>query len=213
MKKAVITADIVQSSKIPLEQREWILVEIQEKLQSLSQYSSEIQSEIFRGDSFQCQLNPRLGLRTAILLKTYIKSLEIDQNSNLKNLVDVRISIAVGNVAYASPKLSLSDGEAFHLSGRRLDELKKQKMTFAIGTDDTFNDELAIEGILLDLILSKTTSSQCQVLHKKLQGLTETKIANELKIKQSAVNQRSIASGWHAIDALLKRFETIYKDA
>ncbi|MBY0424623.1 MAG: hypothetical protein K2Q22_03215, partial [Cytophagales bacterium] len=179
MKKAVITADLVQSSKLSLEDREWALEKIQNKLDTLYLQPSEMQSEIYRGDSFQCQLKPRLGLRTALMLKTYIKSLDsskLDTKSATNNLkikklrIDVRMSVAIGEVIYGSNKLGLSDGKAFQLSGRRLDELKKEKMTFAITTDDAYNDELNISGIMLDSILDKTTTAQCQVLYMKLEG-------------------------------------------
>ena len=72
------------------------------------------------------------------------------------------------------------------------------------------DDELETESILLDALISRTTALQCEVINLKLLGYTEMEIARQLKIMQSAVNQRSISGNWNAIEAMVKRFEIIY---
>jgi hypothetical protein len=69
---------------------------------------------------------------------------------------------------------------------------------------------LQTEMVLLDYIVSRMTALQSEVVCWKLLGYTETDIANELNINQSAVNQRSNAAGWNAINTMVQRFETIY---
>jgi len=109
-----------------------------------------------------------------------------------------------------SSRLASSGGEAFQLSGKLLDKMKGKKQTLAVATNDKFQQELELEFILLDAILSKTTALQCEVINLKLLGYTETEIAKRLNVKQSAVNQRSISGNWNAIESMIKRFEKIY---
>jgi hypothetical protein len=210
MKKAIITGDVIHSTKMSIQNRDWLIKEIENKLNTLYKSPLIMQSEIYRGDSFQCQVKSKLGLKTALVLKTFIKSLRSEDFFDSKEEFDVRLSLGIGEVTSNSIKLGMSDGEAFHLSGRKLDEMKKQKITFAITTNDNFKDELAVESALMDFILSNTTALQCEVIYWKLHGNTEISIAEKLKIQQSAVNQRSTAGGWNVIEKVLKRYETMY---
>jgi len=223
MRGSVITADLVNSSGMSFQQKERLLECIRDRLMRLENSGHITSSQLYRGDSFQCLLaNPAVGLRAALILKTYIKSLDPaalkssplqEQASGLifiDKMFDVRVSIGMGEVIYNKSELGLSDGEAFHLSGRKLDDMKKQKLTFAISTEDSYKEELTTLSALLDFILSKTTALQCEVITLKLEGLTETDIAERIAVQQSAVNQRAAAAGWSAIETAVKRFESIY---
>lgn len=220
---SVVTADLVNSSGMSFDQKERLLECIRDRLVRLQEGGGITSSQIFRGDSFQClPATSATGLRVALILKTFIKSLDPatlkssplqDHSSGLifiDKMFDVRVSIGMGEVIQHKSALGLSDGEAFHLSGRKLDEMKKQKLTFAIRTEDIYKEELETLSALLDFILSKTTALQCEVITLKLEGFTEIDIAERLAVQQSAVNQRSAAAGWSAIETAVKRFESIY---
>lgn len=225
MDYAVITGDILQSSKLEAERRQWVMRSLSGALEQWNE-DFEMESEIIRGDSFQCLLpKPAIALRIALLIRTYIRSLnptdayEINPRKNPKAshsrllthwLVDVRIAIGIGEIDYEGGTLAESDGEAFHLSGRALDELKHDRSRMVVASDDAHSDELATMATLLDAIISRTTALQCEVIYLKLLGYTETKIADRLEINQAAVNQRSVAGNWGAIQAAVKRFEAIY---
>ncbi|HNW91037.1 MAG TPA: hypothetical protein PKN48_15365 [Bacteroidales bacterium] len=225
MKKAVITGDIIQSGKLKPEEKEWLIKNIKSALKIWNK-DFQMKSEMYRGDSFQCLLQePVQSMRVALIIKTFIKSLNPSEifdmynrkNLNIKtakiislNMVDTRISIGIGSVELEMKSIATSDGVAFNISGANLDKIKSTRQSIIIGTDDDHNAELETEIILLDNIISTATAMQCEVIYLKLLGYTEIKIANILKIKQSAVNQRSIAAGWNAIETLIKRFETIY---
>ncbi len=217
--QAVITGDIINSTKLTNGDRLNLIKNIQKEFKHWSP-TYNFRSEFFRGDSFQCFFfRPQDSLRIALLVKTYIRSLYPPPSFSLSGksrtsamlpfITDARIAIGIGE-AQAGKKLSTSGGEAFTLSGRQLDELKNKKQTFAIATDDIFGDELRTEAILLDAIISKTTSLQCQVINLKLQNHNENDISRQLKINQSAVNQRSTSGNWNAITVMVNRFETIY---
>jgi hypothetical protein len=224
MQQGVITGDIVNSTRIELEQKEAFFNKLEEYLKKLdSEFNTT--SEVFRGDSFQCLVKKSgQSLKLALLQKTFIRSLNPRSAQLLfRNIssgkifipgkvVDARIAIGIGEIDFISNRLAVSSGKAFELSGQLLDKMKSKKQSFAISTNDIFNEELQTELILLDTIISRTTALQCEVINYKLRGYTEVQIAEQLKIEQSAVNHRSNGGNWNAIDAMLKRFEKIYSN-
>lgn len=223
--KAVITADVVHSTQMTPAHRKWFT----EKINKIFLFLIETQLlqpndyETYRGDSFQCLVQqPSDALKISFILKTGIKLLDPTKAQRIDNLrksaprklekqtFDIRISLGIGTVNVKTRKLSTSDGEAFQLSGRRIDEMKKERQTFCITTADDYRSELYTQSFLIDNILAHATPSQCEVIYWKLYGLNEVAIADKLDIKQSAVNQRSTSGGWHAIEVMLKRFAEIY---
>ncbi|MBC7382121.1 MAG: hypothetical protein H7296_03900 [Bacteroidia bacterium] len=224
-KKAVITGDIVRSTKMCIKERQMLITSVDA---ALRQWGKDygMQVEMYRGDSFQCLLHtPEYALRIALIIKTFIKSLNPTESNELRSraknakknemalpvsMFDTRIGIGIGNVDKGLNKLGTANGPAFLLSGHLLDKLTQGKQSMGIATEDSFSNELAIECLLLDYIISRTTALQCEVINLKLLGYTETEIAHKLKIAQSAVNQRSNSAGWNAIEGMVKRFEIIY---
>jgi hypothetical protein len=225
MIQAIITGDVIHSTRLSIGYRDWLFKQIGG---ALKQWNKDfgMRSETFRGDSFQCLVKkPADALRLALLQKTYIRSLnpsnlydihKKDSPANRKGIFfptwifDVRIAIGIGEVEFLSNRLASSGGSAFQLSGQLLDRMKNRKQSLAIATKDKFNEELETEFILLDAIISKTTALQCEVICLKLLGYTESQIAEQLEIGQSAVNQRSNSGNWYAIESMIKRFEKIY---
>ncbi len=219
MIKAVITGDVIESTKLSEEENNSLIQGLKNIIDELEQKQT-IRGEIFRGDSLQCLINkPSEALKTALLIKTYIKGIvsinklkskhESDKSIN-KPVFDIRLAIGIGEVNGEKEKLSISQGEAYNLSGRLLDELKN-KQTIAINTNDSYKDEFETSFKLLDFILSNATQNQCEVIYYKLQGLTEVEISEKIGINQSAINQRSNSSGWGSILSLINRFESIYE--
>ncbi|MES2616363.1 MAG: hypothetical protein V4613_00705 [Bacteroidota bacterium] len=225
MNKAVITGDIIQSTKLRVEGRTLLTNSLKDALK-LWDKDFNMKSELYRGDSFQCLVqNPANALRICLIIKTYIRRLNtihpyeirrkngMNKNQNIANprwIFDARISIGIGKVYEQNRSIATSDGEAFQLSGRLLDQMKAQKQTLAISSSDSYNNELMTELTLLDSLILKTTALQCEVINLKLLGYTETQIAKDLKVGQSAVNQRSNSGSWNAIETLLNRFEYLY---
>lgn len=222
MKIAVITGDIVNSTEMTLENKKIFY-------DSLLKYFKELESlynvkiEMFRGDSFQCIVESiQNALQISLLIKTFIRSLMSEtQPVNLKTKdksykvigqirYNARISIGIGDMDFVHNSALTSDGTAFRISGRYLDEMKSKKQFFVIATDDEYNSELNMESLLLDVIMNSNSIQQNEVINKKLLGSTELQIAEMLNIKQPAVNQRLNLANWHAIDAMLKHFKSLY---
>jgi hypothetical protein len=222
MKVAVISGDIINSGKLPVKQREVLYKKLEAFLKKLGKKGEYFKGETNQGDWFQCLVDhPQEALRYALIIKTYLKSFheselviaKIPKGKKVEASIsiDARISLGIGNVDFIGARLGSSDGEAFRISGRLLDKIKKTNHSLIGGVDkeEKLNGELENLLVMLDLILSKTTSLQCQVIMRKLLGKKETEIAKELHILQSAVNQRSTAAGWNAIESAVNRFETI----
>ena len=218
MIKGVITGDIIESTKLSDDENNTLIQGLNYIIDELEQ-NKTIRGEIFRGDSLQCLVHkPSQTLKIALLIKTYVKGIdsinkkqknELDKLIN-KPIFDIRLAIGIGEINSEKEKLSISQGEAFNLSGRLLDDMKN-KQTIAIKTNDKYKEELDTSFKLLDFIVSNATQNQCEVIYYKLKGLTEIEISEKIGINQSAINQRSNSSGWSSINSLIQRFESIYE--
>src|SRR5690606_17269223 len=84
----------------------------------------------------------------------------------------------------------------------------KNTMFFA-SKDETLNRSLKPLLALLDVLMGKATSRQCEVLYLKLMKNPEEEIAKRLGIGQSAVNQHSTSVGWNAIEEAVNYFKFV----
>lgn len=219
MVKAVITGDIINSSGLEQHVFADLMKQLDEFIVQLNE-NFEVIGELYRGDSIQLLIHqPKDALKIALLLKTFVKGIALKQQIKLnseeiqqlhnKPMGDIRIAIGIGEIDDVKEKLSVSQGEAFQLSGRLLDGMKN-KQTLAIKTNDLHTDFLETSISMLDWQMSTTTPSQNEVLYYKLEGFTEVQIANFVGVNQSAVNQRSNAAGWSVINDFIQKFEKVY---
>ena len=116
---AVITGDIINSRALP---EEWIDT-LKDTLTHL--FSKKAKWEIFRGDSFQIELNAEDALLNAIYIKACIKTLK---------KADVRMGIGIGKKNVNSARVTEANGEAFINSGFAFDTLKTNKVNMAFET-------------------------------------------------------------------------------
>ncbi len=125
---AVITGDIINSRALP---KDWIST-LKDALEGL--FGKNIKWEIFRGDSFQIELNAKDALINAIYIKACIKVLKG---------ADVRIGIGIGNKSISAGKVTEANGEVFINSGSAFDNLKANKVNMAILTPwPKFDEEI-----------------------------------------------------------------------
>jgi hypothetical protein len=137
---AVITGDIINSRNLP---DDWIHT-LKSALESL--VGKKIKWEIFRGDSFQIELNVQNALLNAIYIKACIKTIK---------KADVRMGIGIGEKTIYSEKVTEANGEAFINSGIAFDTLKVSKANMAFKTpwakfDEDFNLSLRLALIAMD---------------------------------------------------------------
>ena len=121
---AVITGDIVDSSKLPPEKRKQlhkVMKEGSNALRKAFKKDVSMSVDIFRGDSWQMLVSdPSKSLRLGLFYRAYIKSrMELSK-------VDTRMAIGVGTIDFIpGTNVSEGDGEAYRNSGKMLEEISK----------------------------------------------------------------------------------------
>jgi len=190
---AVLTGDIINSKqgKVP----NWL----SNLKGALSKFGEEpTRWEIYRGDSFQLEIDPLQALEAAIFIKAAIKK--------EKNL-DVRIAIGIGDKTYTSTQITNSNGTAFINSGECFDNLKK--MNLAIQTPwAEFDEQL---NLLLELALltingwlpATATVVSAALTHKEL---NQKELANALNKSQSSISEALSRAGYDEIIKLINTY-------
>lgn len=226
----VITGDIVDSREISITIRELLYADLKSFLESLKKNKRIDKYELFRGDSFQCIVKQKeetlkIALMIRLFVKSYITSEQKQKYANYlgkgkmaskgyyPSLLDIRVAIGIGSFDFLNKKtLAHSDGEAFYLSGGGLDEIKTMPNRMVVKTNNIeFTNAIEPSILLMDALIQKWTVNQAETVLLKLEGFKEDEIARQLKISQSAVNQRTKTAQWYAIEKLLAYFNTTQK--
>jgi len=177
---SVLTGDIINSRKAK-SPKEW-----QDLLRhALSRVAPTHNWEIFRGDSFQMELDrPEDSLKAAIYIKACIKT--------IKGL-DVRIAIGIGEKNYIGKKVTESYGDAYLFSGEKFELLKQEKQTLAINTGDRdFNEIFNMLFKLALAIMDNWTPNSASLIKVLLENdnLSQKDLGGILGIGQSSVSER-----------------------
>ena len=221
MVKATISADIVSSTALSVEELTLLQLEIRQFLEGLEEKSQgKNWGRLFKGDSVEIfLLDPHEALRTALQLKTLVKKTfswgkETNAKRELFRKYGIRLAIGIGEMRTADKTRDILDGDAIYNSGRLLEKATKEKQSIKRSMYFACPGLLLAEQVdvmvgLLDTLLRNATSRQSEILYYKLSGKNEEEIAELLKIKQSAVNQRSNSAGWKAIESAVNYFEKL----
>ncbi len=219
MNKAVITGDIIAYTSLNLKQKEILEKELKNLFRILNnRYNIFIR--LVNGDYLECVIEkPEKSLEIALLIKTFVKSLDFNQSNNDKRLkffnnYGIRLAIAIGNLERFEPEKGIIDGEAIYKAGRLINEQStheskkihiKQSLYFFSENDD-LNKEMDTIFNLVDFILNKATGKQARIIHRKIWGENEKEIARKFNISRSVVNRQAIAGGWHPIKKTLQYY-------
>lgn len=205
MYRAVITGDIMGSSNYGDRDRRAYLDTVLTTVLTKVFASKKDKTDIYRGDSFQIETDATQVLRKAIQLRTFIKK-------ESEGATDAYLAIGIGNILYDANTAKQSDGEAYQLSGRTFEGLQKginmQMKTVWSDWNGLFN---AI-AILCDSIINNLTANQAEAIyHSLFDNKTQTKIAEELDIKQSSISARLKSGHFDALKLAIENFETVMK--
>ncbi len=223
MKYSVISGDIVSSTSLNNEDQKFVEEKIKDLLSDLKQ-EFNVYGRVIKGDYLECVVpNPAQGLQVALAIKSFIKAipLEIKQYTKDDNRIKqfkthgIRLAIGYGELSRYNPEEGIIDGEAIYFSGREIsgettynkERIVIKNTLFFASKDETLNKNFQPLLALLDVLLSKATSRQCEVLYLKLMNNQEEVIAKKLGIGQSAVNQHSTSVGWNAIEEAVNYFK------
>jgi len=191
---AVLTGDIINSrkSKTP----DWL----SNLKETLSKFGKEPEQwEIYRGDSFQLEIDPKKALEAAIFIKASIKK---EKN------VDVRVAIGIGNKTYTSDQVTTSNGTAFINSGECFDTLKK--VNLAIKTpwsefDEQINLLLELASLTMNGWLPATATIVTSALENK--DMNQKELAKMLEKSQSSISEALSRAGYDEINKLIDTYQ------
>lgn len=200
---AVLTGDLVHSSKMSRH----TLTSSQKQLNQMIKFLSDhyqARGELYRGDSFQIILpQPALAARSAILLICALKT-----NDELDHPVDTTLSIGIGDYKYLDDQVSLSQGQAFELSGRGLDSSERGALSLhcAESRDQQY---LGLLTQFVSFHLSSITRKQAEVLYLyiSLKFPEHQIIADELQVSRQNVTKHLKRCGAELIQNYILLFE------
>ncbi len=197
---AIITGDISNSRKVPTEQ--W-LVPLKE---TLNKYGSAPKKwEIYRGDSFQLEVEADLAIEAVLHLKATLKQ--------VAKVLDMRIAIGVGTKTYNANKITESNGSAFIRSGECFEKLKSNKI--GIETESTnLNYTLQLLIDFASLIISGWTEFTAKTIKTALENptLKQKQIGEILGKHQSMISRSFSSGGYDELQKLNKYFKLKIKE-
>lgn len=198
---AVISGDIVDSTKLTSEQFEMLLGQIKNIQKCITIANLLNAHSIERGDEFQSVVHDiENALRYTILYRIGIKSLGKE--------FDSRISLAIASNADLRESVSESMGEAFILSGRGLKSLKSDRLCFS-SDEFELTEYFYLLFKYLDRQLTELTSRQCEVMFPMLltnEALSINELGEQLGISAPTTSKSLKASGWSLINELNSLF-------
>lgn len=215
---AVITGDIVNSTKYSIETRKNIrdcIHTISKELLQDDAYSHIIPFpiHIFSGDSWQVLVtSPQKALRVGLLIRAGLRA-----RMELPGL-DTRFGIGIGEIVQGKGGISFGDGEAFILSGRSLTGSGKKKnpnmvisLSERLSISPMIADSLNSIFDLIDFIASNWTGKQALAVAGALNGRNSNDIASHWvdggKISRRMVNEHLNKAGWDSIQSGIAFFE------
>lgn len=206
---AIITGDIVDSSRMSAKEHDLML----QMLQSLPKLLStliKIDLEIFRGDSFQIRVGkPVDSLTAALAIRANIRSYKFAESNSQW---DARLSIGIGSIEYENRTLATSDGEAYRASGRGLDAIGKCRLIIETPWDEV-NKELRVSTAFADDIVSGWTQSQSRVMFQSLTTDTShAEIGCLLGISRQMVDKALRAGKEELMNLYISRFKDLIKE-
>ena len=179
--KATISADIVSSTSLGVEQRLYLEEQLISFLSTMRKKFRQdgFYGRLIKGDYMECAVKrTKNSLRIALLIKAHVKSLNISNRKDKSHLrvfktYGVRAAIGIGELSVFDPKKGILDGEAIYFSGRAIEGLStygkeriviKNSLFFKSNREDwdnCFNPMCH----LLDVLFSKMTRLQSEIIY------------------------------------------------
>ena len=196
---AVITADIVNSTRLKKAEEKKLIADLCTLLKSYT-------FEFYRGDSFQAFIpDPAQALKVVLQTRTAARRL---WTGSASSITDVRASIGLGHMSTPVKDISTAKGEPFLLSGRSFDEMSKSGKRLKIRSgSDVINLGLKVVADYADSLLSQLTSKQAAVVFELLMGHNQVEAAKRLKKSQPTINKHAQSARWSEINNLLEDYQ------
>lgn len=155
--------------------------------------------EIFRGDSFQLRVSPERAFLAMLHLKAGIRRYPG---------MDLRLGMGTGSMTYDAPRVTESNGPAFHHSGKAFASLKRRVMGFQ-SDDQEFDDSFNIMLDLCQLVVDRWTPLVSLVIMTALTNPESNQVAISkiLHRSQSSISEALQRGGYEELMAVNGYFE------
>jgi len=196
---AVITADIVNSTKLSKAEYKRLMKSLEETLQPY-------QHEFFRGDSFQVFVkSPDEALK--VLLQARTVAMKLSESSPS----DIRASIGIGQVKLPVKSFQTASGDVFILSGRSFDKMVKDERLIIVSDEKNKAVNLGLKLIsqFIDYLFQRLTFKQAAVVYELLMDRTQIDTAKRLKKSQATIHKHIQAAGWPQTEKLLSDYKDL----
>ncbi len=206
---AVLTGDLVDSSKLSPEHRQRMLEILKEAFAAVDELLEPAGFEIYRGDSFQGLVkDPSRALEASLVIRS---TLRMDQPDDAPVNWDARTAIGIGTLENLPERVSEGTGEAYRRSGPLLDDMKGDRRLRLATPWEEIDEELNTQAALLDAVIAKWSPGQAEVVCALLGGRSRKEIGRNLGISQAAVHYRVKGAGWTAVERFLERYRAVLK--
>ncbi len=213
---AVITGDIIGSKRLPQDARQALFKHMKEGSSAVRRYFDDfvpLDIAVARGDEWQMLVSrPAEALRVGLYYRAYLKAAMKEVS------VDTRFAIGISSINFVpGGNVSEGDGEAFNLSGKILDGLKRFSIGVAAAEDPggLFSKTLETAALLADAQARDWTSAQAQAVCGALLGWTQNEIAARWpgeRITQQAVSQHLKSAEWVYVECGLDIFKDLVEN-
>ncbi|MBU2976908.1 hypothetical protein [Alteromonas sp. C1M14] len=158
---AVITGDLVNSTKLSTEQYQYTISTLTGYLETIGT-TTLCDFALYRGDGYQIVFtDPTYAAAHLLQLKLFL-------NSQLDGLqVDCTQSLAYGEGTHTKGNPGISSGDVFIRSGRRLEDVKSGEFTFSMPNDDS-QEGVDIMCHQLSYIINRLSKKQCKLVYQYL---------------------------------------------
>jgi DNA-binding CsgD family transcriptional regulator len=217
MCKATISADIMNSTSLNEDDTVRLSCHLKTFVSIIEKEFSGCWGRIVRGDGLEIVL-PHIKdvMRVAVMLKCHVKALNVEygafsmagRHRRIPHF-GVRVAIGIGKLRLNDRANGLIDGDAIYYSGRMLERISSRRRgtLVLVGWDGQRRETAQALLSLMDVIVMHATAKQCDIMVKRFLGMSESLIAKNIGITQSAVNTHLRRAGWHALASAVDYFE------
>ena len=184
---AILTGDVVNSSKLTTEQRSALINKLEQFLEVQKKTYSDMEFEIYRGDAVQIKLyQPDKSITLAIIIRVFVLSLGSD----------IRISIGIGDIDITEKEIKISSGQAFVFSGHSLDSMKsRDRLIFKSPYEKLDVDINVVNNIMMALINMWTLNRSKIMLHLLL-GISRDEICKKFGFGNPTLSKTLLGAGY-----------------
>jgi hypothetical protein len=171
----------------------------------LKEHARDSHYQIYRGDSFQAQINkPVDALKICLIIKSALK-----KTASL----DVRIAIGLGDVELIDNNIAVSTGSALIRSGELLDSLKDIEQNLMVNGENLLDDYLNTALKLGLLYMDNWTENSAEITYELLTNpnTNQENLGKKLGIQQATVSRRKQRANWNETAQLINLFAQYYK--